>query len=726
MMRILNYLITSEELRITSSSSTKSIVNVFEKVEQRAKNVMAGINSIVPMWKLREAADKITNVVMNYTEAECKVREATNDDAWGPHGANLHELAQLTFSYENYNEVMGMLWKRLFHDKKNWRRIYKALMVLEYLVKNGSEKCVTSARQHLYDLRTLNNYTCRDENGRDQGINVRHRVKDLLTLIQDIDRLREERKKAKVTKDKYVGISSEQSVHSTPNYYPDNIDNYEYVDENKMSDDLSMKRSQSAFANNDPFSQNNGNQISSTFTEFRDKVKSIVNDSMDAPPSEIVTAADDEREESTSNYKGEDIFKETESNNYLSDQAFDENLPVNPSNDEDDAFSPTDYKSFGERLGRNILTSINEKFKDIGISKTIPTSFMENGRLTYDRMMKPYDIKLNGSAKENLSASTSCVDVEPLWLLKKNSKTRTEMDGMIKLNGNGYKHHMISTNDDENEEIIQSNNHCTSPDSSLNFDSPQKHIDIQQEFQRSRTFNDFRQPVRKVRPLSNERPNPQSSRKHSEKSENSKKINNNSNIAPEDEFSDFVAARIEKPDKVEPIIDFLGQDDVQQPPQKTNNLLIDDLLDLKSDNENKSPNLTEDFFQSNSPNQHISQPKQQNMVKPNNHHQQIDDLFSSMSLTSNKSDNKINFQENNSVQNNHSDITNQSSSIDDPKDMWSLFGNKININIDNISPHSKGIEKQISPSMQQIQQQRQKNSQNSFNVNSTLTPQKKP
>lgn len=27
-----------------------------------------------------------TNVVMNYTEIEAKVREATNDEAWGPAG----------------------------------------------------------------------------------------------------------------------------------------------------------------------------------------------------------------------------------------------------------------------------------------------------------------------------------------------------------------------------------------------------------------------------------------------------------------------------------------------------------------------------------------------------------------------------------------------------------------------------------------------------------------
>ena len=68
-----------------------------------------------------------TNVVMNYTEVEAKVREATNDDAWGPTGILMQEIAQATFTYEHFPEVMGMLWKRLLQDKRNWRRIYKVI-----------------------------------------------------------------------------------------------------------------------------------------------------------------------------------------------------------------------------------------------------------------------------------------------------------------------------------------------------------------------------------------------------------------------------------------------------------------------------------------------------------------------------------------------------------------------------------------------------------------------
>ncbi|XP_030371543.1 clathrin interactor 1 isoform X3 [Scaptodrosophila lebanonensis] len=168
------------------------------------------VDKFISMWKVRELADKVTNVVMNYTEIEGKVREATNDDPWGPTGPLMQELAHATFSYETFPEVMSMLWKRMLQDNKtNWRRTYKSLLLLNYLVRNGSERVVTSSREHIYDLRSLENYTFTDEGGKDQGVNVRHKVRELIDFIQDDDRLREERKKAKKNKDKYIGMSSD-------------------------------------------------------------------------------------------------------------------------------------------------------------------------------------------------------------------------------------------------------------------------------------------------------------------------------------------------------------------------------------------------------------------------------------------------------------------------------------------------------------------------------------
>jgi hypothetical protein len=67
-------------------------------------------------YKVRELFDKATNIVMNYTETEAKVVEATNDESWGPPGKLLQELAQLSHSYEHYNEVKS--------DIRNIRSIF--------------------------------------------------------------------------------------------------------------------------------------------------------------------------------------------------------------------------------------------------------------------------------------------------------------------------------------------------------------------------------------------------------------------------------------------------------------------------------------------------------------------------------------------------------------------------------------------------------------------------
>ncbi|CAF1659623.1 unnamed protein product, partial [Didymodactylos carnosus] len=41
----------------------------------------------------------------------------------------------------------------------------------------------------------------------------RHKVKEIIEFVQDDDRLRDERKKAKTNRDKYVGMSGESQSH---------------------------------------------------------------------------------------------------------------------------------------------------------------------------------------------------------------------------------------------------------------------------------------------------------------------------------------------------------------------------------------------------------------------------------------------------------------------------------------------------------------------------------
>ena len=47
----------------------------------------------------------------------------------------------------------------------------KALQLLEYIIKHGSERVVDDARSHLSTIKMLRNFHYIDEKGKDQGIN---------------------------------------------------------------------------------------------------------------------------------------------------------------------------------------------------------------------------------------------------------------------------------------------------------------------------------------------------------------------------------------------------------------------------------------------------------------------------------------------------------------------------------------------------------------------------
>lgn len=100
-----------------------------------------------------------------------------------------------------------MIYRR-FTEKsaEEWRQIYKALQLLEFLIKHGSERVIDDARSHISLLKMLRQFHFIDQNGKDQGINVRNRAKELAELLGDVDRIRSERKKARAAKNKYTGV----------------------------------------------------------------------------------------------------------------------------------------------------------------------------------------------------------------------------------------------------------------------------------------------------------------------------------------------------------------------------------------------------------------------------------------------------------------------------------------------------------------------------------------
>lgn len=149
----------------------------------------------------------IKNIAHNYSDAQIKVREATSNDPWGPSSTIMAEIADLTYNVVAFSEIMQMIWKRTNDHGKNWRHVYKALLLLEYLIKTGTEKVAQQCKENIYAIQTLKDFQYMEE-GKDQGMHVREKAKQLVSLLKDDERLKNERARALKAKERFARTAS--------------------------------------------------------------------------------------------------------------------------------------------------------------------------------------------------------------------------------------------------------------------------------------------------------------------------------------------------------------------------------------------------------------------------------------------------------------------------------------------------------------------------------------
>ncbi|KAL3572896.1 hypothetical protein D5086_026800 [Populus alba] len=156
---------------------------------------------------VRDFKREVNKKVLKVPSIEQKVLDATSNEPWGPHGSLLADIAQASRNYHEYQMIMAVLWKRINDTGKNWRHVYKALTVLEYLVAHGSERAIDEIREHSYQITTLSDFQYIDSSGKDQGNNVRKKSQSLVVLVNDKERIVEARQKAAANRDKFRNAS---------------------------------------------------------------------------------------------------------------------------------------------------------------------------------------------------------------------------------------------------------------------------------------------------------------------------------------------------------------------------------------------------------------------------------------------------------------------------------------------------------------------------------------
>ncbi|OMO66917.1 hypothetical protein CCACVL1_20940 [Corchorus capsularis] len=157
---------------------------------------------------VREIKREVNLKVLKVPEIEQKVLDATDNEPWGPHGTALAEIAQATKKFTECQMVMNVLWTRLGETGKDWRYVYKALAVIEYLISHGSERAVDDIIEHTFQISSLTSFEYVEPSGKDMGINVRKKAETIVGLLNNKEKIQETRNKAAANRDKYVGLSS--------------------------------------------------------------------------------------------------------------------------------------------------------------------------------------------------------------------------------------------------------------------------------------------------------------------------------------------------------------------------------------------------------------------------------------------------------------------------------------------------------------------------------------
>ncbi|KAL3762076.1 hypothetical protein ACHAW5_002589 [Stephanodiscus triporus] len=155
--------------------------------------------------KVRNLAEDAFNQVKPKNDVEARVYEVLSHKNWGASTTLMNEIAQDTFDYERFLVVTKLMWEAIENPRPSaWRVIFKGLTLLEHLLKNGSERCVDDARNHSHLLRNLDRFNYY-EGTVDRGVGVREKSKQVVDILQDDERIREERQKARHLREKFSG-----------------------------------------------------------------------------------------------------------------------------------------------------------------------------------------------------------------------------------------------------------------------------------------------------------------------------------------------------------------------------------------------------------------------------------------------------------------------------------------------------------------------------------------
>ncbi|AFZ80803.1 ENTH domain-containing protein [Theileria equi strain WA] len=152
--------------------------------------------------------------LMNVSELEKCLKEALYTDTVGCPESILYDISQATYHPGFLDRILKAIWKCINSRASKVRRIQKGLSLLQYLVINGSERCISDILVHMDDINALHKLKFSPAN-REIGALIKEKAVKLTSLICDTEALHAKRKYTASIRDRFVSVGSNNGKMET-------------------------------------------------------------------------------------------------------------------------------------------------------------------------------------------------------------------------------------------------------------------------------------------------------------------------------------------------------------------------------------------------------------------------------------------------------------------------------------------------------------------------------
>ncbi|KAJ8464800.1 hypothetical protein OPV22_027352 [Ensete ventricosum] len=156
--------------------------------------------------KIRAARILLTDV----THAQLLAKEATRSKPWPPQDTGrLHDISEAAFDIDDFYRVVDVLHQRFEKfNEKQWKKGYKALILLEYLLTHGPLSFADELASDKEVIQKMCNFHCFDETGHNWGSPMKKTAERVLQLMEKGPFLKEERDRLRQTTRRIHGFGN--------------------------------------------------------------------------------------------------------------------------------------------------------------------------------------------------------------------------------------------------------------------------------------------------------------------------------------------------------------------------------------------------------------------------------------------------------------------------------------------------------------------------------------